>query len=276
MRQYSIKVFKFVTGIPGTYTQNQDTTNTTELSNTTTTVSTKEVTTTTELNVETTTTEVNLMTTTEPLITTVNRNYTQSISRQSRSDNGSLDDVSMDVEADTNPPDINSEKILNDKISYKLPESASRVIMPAHFLNLSNIISDGEVSNKSEVEKSPVRRLISTLDENKSKPDKRGMLKPHVQYDEVTGEQDDSEHPCHRECKEGEEPMICYYHFNLEWYQTMSKACYDCPYNITDCFRQDCIPADGMNRPLNVINRKMPGPAIEVSPTSSTQTIFGI
>lgn len=99
---------------------------------------------------------------------------------------------------------------------------------------------------------------------------KRTNLRAHVRYDEVTGELVEGEHPCHRECSEGEEPMICYYHFNLEWYQTMSKACYGCPYNVSDCSLPDCIPADGMNRPLNVVNRKMPGPAIEVSTISDS------
>lgn len=58
--------------------------------------------------------------------------------------------------------------------------------------------------------------------------------------------------------------MVCRYNFELEWYEAMSKACFDCPFNITDCDRKDCIPADGMGRPLTVINRKMPGPSVEV------------
>lgn len=44
----------------------------------------------------------------------------------------------------------------------------------------------------------------------------------------------------------------------------MSKACYGCPFNETDCFRPHCIAADGFRRSLLVINRMMPGPAIEV------------
>lgn len=100
---------------------------------------------------------------------------------------------------------------------------------------------------------------------NEEKVEDKSKLKADVKYDTVTGELIGGDHPCHRECFEGDDPMICYYHFKLEWYQTMSKACYDCPFNETDCFRPDCIPADGMNRPLNVINRKMPGTPIEVS-----------
>lgn len=71
-------------------------------------------------------------------------------------------------------------------------------------------------------------------------------------------------HPCQRECLVGEPPKICKYHFKMEWYYTMSKACYDCPYNLTDCFRPDCVPADGVERPIIVINRSLPGPSIQV------------
>ncbi|XP_011645340.1 laccase-1-like isoform X2 [Pogonomyrmex barbatus] len=71
-------------------------------------------------------------------------------------------------------------------------------------------------------------------------------------------------HACRRTCKDGIVPLDCYYTFKLESYYTMSKACYDCPFNITDCFRPHCIPADGMKRSLMVVNRQMPGPSIEV------------
>ena len=77
-----------------------------------------------------------------------------------------------------------------------------------------------------------------------------------------------SEHPCRRECQDGETPMLCRYTFHVEHYYAMSKACYGCPYNETDCFRPHCIPADGIGRPLVVVNRQMPGPAIEVSCTT--------
>ncbi|XP_011062898.1 PREDICTED: laccase-5-like isoform X2 [Acromyrmex echinatior] len=71
-------------------------------------------------------------------------------------------------------------------------------------------------------------------------------------------------HACRRTCKDDAAPLDCYYTFKLESYQTMSKACYNCPFNITDCFRPHCIPADGINRSLMVVNRQMPGPPIEV------------
>lgn len=79
-------------------------------------------------------------------------------------------------------------------------------------------------------------------------------------YDEL----DYSKHKCKRECLRGWKPMTCFYKFRIEWYQTMSKACYECPYNATDCSRPHCIAADGVKRSVMVINRMMPGPAIEV------------
>lgn len=76
---------------------------------------------------------------------------------------------------------------------------------------------------------------------------------------------DDQVHHCQRECRTGEPPRTCEYHFKVEWYYTMSKACYDCPYNLTDCYRPDCVPADGVEKPIIVINRSLPGPSIQVN-----------
>lgn len=144
-----------------------------------------------------------------------------------------LDDVTME-----------GTEVYSEETPKKSPVSASRIIMPIrnNFSVIRNVVQSEHIKEKVE----------SDVD------------RANVKYDEITGELIGGKHPCHRECFEGEEPMICYYLFKIEWYQTMSKACYDCPYNETDCFRPDCIPADGMNRPLNVINRKMPGPAVEV------------
>ncbi|XP_011500453.1 PREDICTED: laccase-1-like [Ceratosolen solmsi marchali] len=82
--------------------------------------------------------------------------------------------------------------------------------------------------------------------------------------EELVPQVDLSQHPCRRSCKDNEPPAKCSYTFYVEQYYTMSKACYDCPTNITDCFRPHCIPADGIDRPLVVVNRQMPGPSIEV------------
>ncbi|KZC09029.1 L-ascorbate oxidase, partial [Dufourea novaeangliae] len=81
---------------------------------------------------------------------------------------------------------------------------------------------------------------------------------------ETVDEFDWRNHACRRNCKDDDQPMECHYVFKLESYHTMSKACYDCPFNITDCFRTDCIPTDGIGRSILVVNRQMPGPSIEV------------
>lgn len=155
----------------------------------------------------------------------------------------------------TETPNI---KVLDN--TSKSLESASKVLLPIIQNDSSNDLTY-QVRRRNttidpprivEVPKKPTRHII------------KNEYRTHVQYDEVTGELIGGEHPCQRECKEGDEPMICYYHFSLELYMTMSKACFDCPYNETDCDRIDCIPADGISRPLTVINRKMPGPSIEV------------
>uniref|UniRef100_A0A1I8QBH6 Uncharacterized protein n=1 Tax=Stomoxys calcitrans TaxID=35570 RepID=A0A1I8QBH6_STOCA len=73
-----------------------------------------------------------------------------------------------------------------------------------------------------------------------------------------------SNHSCVRECKVGEPPQTCHYTFVVEWYETFSKACYNCPKNVTDCQRPHCISADGIARSVTVVNRMMPGPTIEV------------
>lgn len=71
-------------------------------------------------------------------------------------------------------------------------------------------------------------------------------------------------HPCFRTCYATSAPMQCVYDFNVEWFQTMSMACFNCPGTAADCNRHDCITADGFARPIQVVNRKMPGPSIQV------------
>ncbi|XP_054257860.1 uncharacterized protein LOC128982847 [Macrosteles quadrilineatus] len=80
---------------------------------------------------------------------------------------------------------------------------------------------------------------------------------PHYQFPDV------EHHPCNRVCVEGE-PMTCIYKFTVEKYFAMSKACYDCPRNVTDCYRPDCVSLDGVARPITTVNRKIPGPSVEV------------
>ncbi|XP_028030657.1 L-ascorbate oxidase-like isoform X2 [Bombyx mandarina] len=201
-------------------------------------------------------TEIEHQTTTEAFETTTTTDHSYADDIKVRQSRKTLDDAIIHK----------IEPLLQDIKPAEIPESASKVIMPLRNRNPVNEIVINGKKNKTEPIKHPVEKLdheLAKLLRNKITK-KINNIRAHVRYDEVTGEVMDAPHPCERECKEGEDPMVCYYHFNLEWYQTMSKACFNCPFNETDCFRPDCIPADGMNRPLNVINRKMPGPAIEV------------
>ncbi|XP_067670637.1 uncharacterized protein [Haliotis asinina] len=75
---------------------------------------------------------------------------------------------------------------------------------------------------------------------------------------------DYASHPCIRECVEGAPPMTCTYNFTVEDYYVLTKACYDCPYNITDCYRPHCVATDGVGRGIITANRMLPGPAIQV------------
>lgn len=76
--------------------------------------------------------------------------------------------------------------------------------------------------------------------------------------------QDYADHPCIRKCVERELPRVCEYDWTLEMYYTLSKACFDCPFNVTDCYRPHCVPADGASRGVLTANRRLPGPTIQV------------
>lgn len=58
--------------------------------------------------------------------------------------------------------------------------------------------------------------------------------------------------------------MSCEYEWTLETYSTMSRACYKCPQNYTDCERENCLVADGVAKPVEVVNKLFPGPALHV------------
>ena len=50
----------------------------------------------------------------------------------------------------------------------------------------------------------------------------------------------------------------------MEWYTTLSKACLNCPFNLTSCDNPDCVPGNGLQRPIITVNRQLPGPLINV------------
>ncbi|XP_041353680.1 L-ascorbate oxidase-like [Gigantopelta aegis] len=75
---------------------------------------------------------------------------------------------------------------------------------------------------------------------------------------------DYTKHPCARRCVVGERPRTCEYDFIQEYYFVLTKACYDCPFNATDCYRPHCVSGNGVRRAIMTVNRMLPGPAIHV------------
>ena len=71
-------------------------------------------------------------------------------------------------------------------------------------------------------------------------------------------------HPCDRKCIPGTKPMTCNYHFSVEYTGSLSKACFNCPLNMSDCSRPDCNPVDGVERSMITVNRELPGTPIVV------------
>jgi len=58
--------------------------------------------------------------------------------------------------------------------------------------------------------------------------------------------------------------MTCEYDLTLETYVTMSKACFLCPFVLSDCDREHCVAADGVRRMFYAVNRELPSPQIRV------------
>lgn len=58
--------------------------------------------------------------------------------------------------------------------------------------------------------------------------------------------------------------MTCEYNWTVEWYSVLSRACGNCPFNETDCYRPHCVSANGFVRGISVVNRMLPGPQINV------------
>ncbi|KAL7635203.1 UNVERIFIED_CONTAM: hypothetical protein RMT77_014189 [Armadillidium vulgare] len=87
---------------------------------------------------------------------------------------------------------------------------------------------------------------------------------PFQTLSHVSGYEDDLQHECYRDCHGDKQIKKCYYTFKAEFYTTMSKACYDCPFNLTDCLRPHCVVGDGLERTIMTINRRLPGPTIHV------------
>ncbi|XP_058126505.1 uncharacterized protein LOC131280930 [Anopheles ziemanni] len=69
---------------------------------------------------------------------------------------------------------------------------------------------------------------------------------------------------CLRQCDDTQ-PRICHFAWTMEHYHVMGPACRDCAKGKReDCYHPACITADGVERGVMSINRKIPGPAISV------------
>lgn len=71
-------------------------------------------------------------------------------------------------------------------------------------------------------------------------------------------------HSCVRDCSLSPSPRVCEYEWTLEMYSTLSRACFNCPNNYTDCLRENCVLADGILKTIEVVNRLLPGPSVQV------------
>ncbi|XP_063700380.1 uncharacterized protein LOC134830740 [Culicoides brevitarsis] len=79
-----------------------------------------------------------------------------------------------------------------------------------------------------------------------------------INVEEFPGEE------CYRPCSVGQS-RVCYWKFVMEHYQAMGVACGRCAEGVMeDCFNLHCLPADGVERGVMSINRKIPGPFLHV------------
>ncbi|KAJ9592214.1 hypothetical protein L9F63_001215, partial [Diploptera punctata] len=93
----------------------------------------------------------------------------------------------------------------------------------------------------------------------------QSQLSKFLQPDDVEDSDTFSENPLHctRECVKGDR-RICYYQFYAENYATLSGACMNCTGSGASCDLPQCITADGFERGVLSVNRRIPGPSIQV------------
>ncbi|GFS00465.1 laccase [Elysia marginata] len=89
-------------------------------------------------------------------------------------------------------------------------------------------------------------------------------VQTHSLDEELYYKDDYKTHPCNRPCEDQAPPRLCRYKWVVENYWSLSKACLDCPFNQSDCFRPHCVSTDGVQRGIVSVNRMLPGPSIEV------------
>ena len=80
-------------------------------------------------------------------------------------------------------------------------------------------------------------------------------------------EKQSSSESCARTCRQGETPKTCHYHFIVEYYASLTRACQLCQSKSTTRLIDDCqcVTADGYETSgIITTNRMFPGPAIVV------------
>uniref|UniRef100_A0A1B6LW19 Laccase n=1 Tax=Graphocephala atropunctata TaxID=36148 RepID=A0A1B6LW19_9HEMI len=95
-----------------------------------------------------------------------------------------------------------------------------------------------------------------------------GDLLKYLQIDDVDSGRYDNpkslpQNSCTRPCN-SRESRTCYYKFTLEPFSANGAACRNCSTIPSDCYKKGCITADGFERAVLSINRRMPGPSIQV------------
>lgn len=70
-------------------------------------------------------------------------------------------------------------------------------------------------------------------------------------------------HSCHRKCVLGQS-MTCAYTLMVQNYVTLSTECLSCPHNKGHCKLYGCIPVNGVQRCITIINMQNPGPIVDV------------
>ncbi|XP_071793343.1 uncharacterized protein [Asterias amurensis] len=60
--------------------------------------------------------------------------------------------------------------------------------------------------------------------------------------------------------------MTCQFDWTLDWFYTMAKEpCGNCPNTTIDCTSiRQCVTADGVGRPVSLMNRVLPAPSIQI------------
>ncbi|XP_034660830.1 putative laccase-11 [Drosophila subobscura] len=89
------------------------------------------------------------------------------------------------------------------------------------------------------------------------------ILKNDYSQMDISSFSDFERHPCRRVCQQGQ-TQSCYYQLVVHNYQRLGPECQRCQFDERACAAEHCIYGDGVASPVMAVNRKIPGPAIEL------------